>query len=280
MSTFSHQHGLQGPSAPIEIRNEAPQWLRTLVVELAYQLGLEPTDVRKLLCQILLTSPDPNAWTQYPNVDNEVRNLISNADWFHVYDFIELLHSHLARTEQPGSLATSRDKSANFTARLNDAFRRKGVAWQLQGGHIEIRGEASFEAPLRAAIDMTEQTCRPVAKREFHEALCDLSKRPEPDVTGAIQHGMAALECVARDIAGESNATLGAIIKSHPAMLPKPLDEAVAKLWGYASQQARHLREGSIPSLHEAELVVCLAGSVATYLMKQVPKTSPRLKPV
>jgi hypothetical protein len=99
--------------------------------------------------------------------------------------------------------------------------------------------------------------------------LQDLSKRPTPDITGAIQHAMAALECVARDVTGDQNATLGELIKQNPGLLPKPLDTGVEKIWGYASDQARHVREGKTPDIREAELVVGLAGSLATYLVKK-----------
>ena len=47
------------------------------------------------------------------------------------------------------------------------------------------------------------------------------------------------------------------------------------KTRGYASDQARHVREGKTADLLEAELVVGLAGSVASYLIKRAaPATS------
>lgn len=67
---------------------------------------------------------------------------------------------------------------------------------------------------------------------------------------------MAALECVARDVTGDPKATLGAIIAAKPVLIPKPLDQAVEKAWGYASQYGRHLVEGGNPSIEEAELIV------------------------
>ena len=107
------------------------------------------------------------------------------------------------------------------------------------------------------------------AQQELHEALMDLSRRPDPDISGAIQHSMAALECVAREVTGNPRATLGEIIKRNPGLIPKPLDDAVAKAWGYASEHARHIREGRMPSYEEAELVVGLCASVSTYLVKK-----------
>jgi hypothetical protein len=36
MDNFSQRHGFELPDAQITIRNEAPEWLRTAVVRLAY----------------------------------------------------------------------------------------------------------------------------------------------------------------------------------------------------------------------------------------------------
>lgn len=77
---------------------------------------------------------------------------------------------------------------------------------------------------------------------------------------------MAALECTAREAVGDPRATLGEILKRSPDLLPKPLDDGISKLWGYASETGRHLREGRLPSRAEAELLVGVAASACTYL--------------
>ena len=46
-------------------------------------------------------------------------------------------------------------------------------------------------------------------------------------------------------------------------MVPRPLDESLSRLWGYASEMARHIREGRTPNRSEAELAVTVA-SVST----------------
>lgn len=76
---------------------------------------------------------------------------------------------------------------------------------------------------------------------------------------------MAALECVAREFAG-STETLGKIIPN--LGLPKPMDEALIKLWGFTSEQGRHIREGRNPRHEEAELVVIIAAAMSTYLIR------------
>lgn len=61
--------------------------------------------------------------------------------------------------------------------------------------------------------------------------------------------------------------TLGDLVKRHPDLMPKPLDDAATKLWGYASENARHVREGNEPSREEAMLVVGIAATLANYLV-------------
>ena len=80
---------------------------------------------------------------------------------------------------------------------------------------------------------------------------------------------MAALECVARVCCGDEKSTLGEILKRYRDLIPKPLDEAVTKIWGFASENARHINEGREPTIEEAELVVTMVAGVSTYLSKK-----------
>ncbi len=52
--------------------------------------------------------------------------------------------------------------------------------------------------------------------------------------------------------------------------MPKPLDIAVEKAWGYASEMGRHLQEGRTPERGEVELIVGIAATIATYLARKV----------
>jgi len=45
---------------------------------------------------------------------------------------------------------------------------------------------------MHSAIESLEAARRNTARGEIHEALGDLSRRPAPDITGAIQHAMVA----------------------------------------------------------------------------------------
>jgi hypothetical protein len=259
MDRFSERHGYSPHEVEISIREDAPLELRGVVVDIAYEAGLTPHDVREIACRVLRRRGDPSNWSAFPNVDGEARDHLDSCEWYEVYDVIE-------------SLADEVEDTAKFEKKLNEYFRRRGIGWQLKDGQVQIRGAEAFERTIKAAAEVLSDGRRATAAQEIHEALQDLSRRPKSDVTGSIQHALAALECVARDVVGDERATLGAIIKKHPGLLPPPLDTAVDKLWGFASEQGRHLREGRAPAPEEAELAVHAAAAVASYLSRKVPR--------
>ncbi|HWL53642.1 MAG TPA: hypothetical protein VNQ90_14485 [Chthoniobacteraceae bacterium] len=267
MSTFSERQGLIPSDAEITLRHDAPDWLRSHIIALAYDAGLSPSSLRDYLCKILLEEPDQSNWSEFPNIDGEVRHLLSNAEWFYVYDLIERIYSKVGGS--PNWEAAADTEAGKFSKEINRAFRQKGVGWQLVCGKIQMRGAEAFEESLRTAIKLTEQSNRSVARRELSEALRDLSRRPEPEVTGAIQHAMAALECIAKDVTSDPSVTLGAWIKKNPNGFPAPLNIAVEKLWGYASEYGRHVKEGYPASFEEAEMTVGVAGALSTYLLRK-----------
>jgi hypothetical protein len=162
----------------------------------------------------------------------------------------------------------AQERSKNFQNALNEFFVDEGLGWQMIEGEIITRGTETFESNIQSAVQALEAAGRDTARDEIHEALTDLSRRPEADLTGAVQHAMAALECVARDVCGDERATLGEIVKQYPGIIPKPLDDSVSKAWGYASEMARHIREGRKPERNEVELIVGLSATVATYLSR------------
>jgi hypothetical protein len=268
MTRFSDRYGLGHTDRAITIRNDAPEELRSVVLDIAYERGLTPNPMRSLLCRILRRRADPQNWSEYPNVSGECEQLIHSCEWYEVYDVIEALHETLKRKSELDASGRVVQSSQRFTDELNRYFCREGIGWQLVDGKVTSRGTESFEQIVRSATEALAERQRPTARDELHEALVDLSRRPEPDLTGAIQHAMAALECVCRDVCGDEKSTLGEIIKRYPGAIPKPLDDSISKAWGYASEVARHMREGRRPERREVELVVGLAATVATYLSR------------
>ena len=261
---FSQRHGYRAQEHDIRIREEAPDELRQAILVIAEgEVGLRPSLIRDVLCAVSRRLPDPNNWSDYPNIWEECQYLISQIPWYAVYDFVEALYRQLARSIDPRL-------PARWESLVNDCFVELGVGWRMVNGVLESRGPEAFQVIVDAARVSLEQSGALTASQEIHEALHDLSRRPQPDATGAVQHAMAALECVAREEAGDRRATLGEILKMHRGLVPRPLDEALSKMWGYASESGRHLREGQAPGRSEAELVVGVAAAVCEYLASKL----------
>jgi hypothetical protein len=252
---FADRHGYRPMEKEISVREEAPTAVREGLIALAGRHGLGPSRLRAAVCEALLRIPDEDNWSSGP-VMREVTMLVRGAPWYKIYDIAESLHAAVALQEP----------TDDFEQQVNALFREHGVGWEMANGQVVARGGEAFTAVPTEAMAVLNQAGRVTAANEIHQAIQDLSRRPQPDITGAIQHGMAALECVARDATGEPSKTLGQLVARFN--LPKPLDEAVAKLWGFASNHGRHVAERSAPAFEDAELVVTVAAAVSIYLSR------------
>ena len=261
MERFSKREGYAGNEAEIVIREDAPNSLRSYIVQTLYALGFTPKQIRPLICQVLRVAPDENNWTEYPNIDTEIRELVLYCDWYKVYDIIEALSQILPPL-----------KRVDFSSEINDFFLENGIGWKLENGKVIFRGDNQFENKLKEAKAIVIQYGYGTAKHEISEAINDLSKKPNPDKTGAIQHSLACLECIAREVIGNRKQTLGELIKQNRAVVPSPLDIVIEKIWGFSSEQGRHLREGGEPDFDEVELLVGLSLSLSAYLAKKKGK--------
>lgn len=260
---FSSRYGFEPQDVEISVRHDAPEELRAIVVDIAYESGSTPHALRSIVCRVLRVKEDLSNWSAFPNVDGEVRDHLESCEWYEVYDLIEAIYRSLKLKEEDSN------RPEHFESELNKYFRKRGIGWQLKDGLVEIRGSESFESVVTKACEILSESGRGTAQREIREALKDMSRRPEADLTGALQHAFAAVECVARDIAAEPKLTLGQVLKKHPDLVPSPLNTAVEKMWGFASDQGRHLLEGKDPGEAEVEFAVVIAAAIATYLVRK-----------
>ena len=207
--SFSDRYSFRPDDVKITLREDAPLPLREAIVMLAEQKEMSPGEIRSVVCQVLLVTPDPGNWSQRPNIANEVYDLVSSCRWYKVYDIAEALYRRF-EDEYVGEVAE------NYQDRLNLVFVENGIGWEMQDGRVLFRGSGTFTPTTKSAVDSLQSTGRDRAAQEMREAIRDISRRPDPDVTGAIQHAMAALESAARDVTGDSRATLGQLV---PAIL-------------------------------------------------------------
>lgn len=256
MTTFSDRHNHQPADADITIREDAPEAFRYAVLQFAVDNDMGPHSLRDIACSILFIAPNRKNWSAYPNVWDEVQRLLGDAPWYRVYDIAEAIYRRL----RP-------DLAEKYANGLNRYFRQAGIGWQMTPEGIMYRGDETYAATTQSAAAILLVTNRQRAANEIKEAIKDISRRPEPDTTGAIQHSIAALECVVRDVLDAPNDTLGTLL---PRLgLPRPLDTAVEKMWGFSSERARHVREGETLDDVQAELVVSVACAVSAFIAKR-----------
>jgi hypothetical protein len=256
-----------GAAKEITVREDAPANLRHFVIQAATDLEWSAFQLRDVVCRILRAVPDSSNWSEYPNVWNEVEGLVERCDWFKVYDIVEAIHAKMYKEDERYRFNTK--TAAKYAEALNEFFLEEGIGWQLVDGQIVTRGTETFESVVTGSTATLEETKRPTAAKHLHEALQDFSRRPQADLPGAVYHAMGSLECVARDLTGDSKATLGEVLRRHPGLLPKPLDTALSQIWGYASNEARHVQEGRNTYREEAELLVGLSAALSTYLTRK-----------
>jgi hypothetical protein len=164
--------------------------------------------------------------------------------------------------------ARSAPIAEGYATHVNMYFAETGIGWEFHNGKLQPRGGAGLEHALQSALGVLERTGRQIAHEQLQEAMRDLSRVPEAEVTGAVQHAIAALECVARDLVGDPQITLGKLVKHYPDLMPTTLANVVDKTYGFASNEARHLVEGKKIDFCEAELTVGLCAAVITYLLR------------
>jgi hypothetical protein len=257
-SSFSKRYGYRSrPSGPL-IYHEAPEQVRAgLLSVLERQMNKSPKWMRGVVCDVLRLRPDPHNWSEYPNIWGEVQDIVHQAKWYEVYDIMEAFAEKCARN---GDLD-------EFSAHINELLADEGIGWRLNNTTaLEIHGDAELENVLGDTEEELKQSGFATAASELAEARGDLSRRPDPDLSGAVHHAMASLECVAREVSGDPKKTLGEIIKQHQDLFPPPVDTAAAKLWGYASEQARHGLESRNLAWEEALLMVGVSGALCSYL--------------
>lgn len=254
--TFSSRFGFE-TEREIVYRTDAPPELRSKIVDIAYGASVAPGDVRETVCRCLCVTPNFDVGHNEGMIA-ESRDFLADCAWYEVYNVIEAICKDLAP-----------DGREYFETKINMMFRQVGIGWQLVDGKVTHRGEEPFQVIAQAALEQLEHADLKTGGEEFGDAIGDLSHRPEPKLSGAIDHAYKAVECVMRSLCGENDATLGKLIDRYKGTIPPPLDSAVKKLWGYASQYGRHRTEGENPHVEEAELAVHVAAAVITYLSKK-----------
>lgn len=87
---FSERLALAECVPQVCIRHEAPEVLRDAVLVLAEKAGFSAKVLRYLICDFLTKMPNGENWSEVL-MSEENRQLLYGAEWFEVYDIIEII---------------------------------------------------------------------------------------------------------------------------------------------------------------------------------------------
>lgn len=262
---FSKRQGYIGQTHEIAFREDAPDNLRYFVLETARELDWAPSSLRPIICHVLKEVPNQNNWSEFPNIWDEVQELIYGCEWFKVYDIIEALHAHFVKHDRENRL----QDAPRFSDAINAFFVEKGIGWRLFNGAVVTRGDEAFESTVKTAASVLEQEEKPTAAGHLRFAIAALSARPKANTSGAVAHATNAVECVLGAITGQVM-TLGKYLDKHPSLFHPALKKGLDGVYGYASDEgARHGKEGTEPSVEEAEFAVAVCAAVCTLLTRK-----------
>jgi hypothetical protein len=268
---FSQRSGYEN-NIPIEIREDAPQGLRTRILNFArmgYGKFLNPhfVDIHELIDIIWGILSEPGIQGTKEELATQAEQLISQCKWYKCYDIAEAFFSHLNK-KYDKSMSVGNEFSTQYSNKLNKYFIENGIGYKMENGKILARFSEPNEALIHESIKKLEKDKHTNAGKELMEAYSDISRRPTPDLTGAIQHSRAALECVVRTITNNPKDTLGKLINDNKNLFPGAIKKIVDGIHGYSSEEGVHIDEMTNPTFKTAELMVSLSSAFCSFLLK------------
>ena len=162
----------------------------------------------------------------------------------------------------------------SLTSAINEARRANSLGWKMEADIFTVVASTAQHDNAARIIDGLEAAQLRTSARELREAHSDLSRRPLPDISGGIQHAGAAIECLAREISGDTKLSLGDIIKKREDLFPGAYRKMADAMWGIVSNQGRHMKEEGEASLKDALFVVGSITNLAAFLLAQRPTAS------
>jgi len=225
---FSERSGYTEPKLP------QLEWmdsdLRTGLWNVFYEVTVRSTTWTERICRAIFTNflKKPSDEYGYHRCLKGIKSVFLNEKWHKVYDLIEFavrLHPSI------------------YVSRCNSVLERENSAYRIVGNRVvEITSEqevAEIEAALKIPFDS--------ARGHLEKALARLSDRENPDYENSIKESISAVESVAKEVTGDSKATLGELVDSidlHPAFRG-----GLKKLYGFTSDAGgiRHADDSSKP---------------------------------
>ncbi|MEC5344687.1 hypothetical protein ABRZ24_19010 [Brenneria populi] len=192
------------------------------------------------------------------NAHQFIKKYLFSADWWQVYDFIEVLFL----------IIQDKEKVKKLIVAMNIALERENSAYRIVDGKVL---ETTDEKEITSIEDAIGHGTISV-KAHLQRALELLSDRKQPDYRNSIKESISAVESVCNAISGDAKGTLGKGLKQietaislHPS-----LKNAFSSLYGYTSDSGgiRHaFIDGDVsPSFADAKFMLVACSAFCNFL--------------
>ena len=203
-----------------------------------------------------------------------IKRVLLGCEWFRLYDLLQDIFRRLDFHDTELHDNEEEYYAYPFQEKLNEYFVHAGIGWQMADGKVIMRGDGAFEHTLQTADSELKASGRTTAAERIESAIRNLSIRPRPDFSGAVDRAANAMECVLQDITGEKQMTFGGYLNRYSHLFPGDLRKAMEGLWRYACNSgARHGKESVEPARDEAEFFVGVAAALTTFLNRKHPRS-------
>jgi len=209
-----------------------------------------------------------NPADKYDKIDTPhdfVKDIFLKAKWFLVFDLIEFclqaLHEHTV--------------SRRFEAQCNRVLENENSAYRMIEGLVTpITSKQEI-----GAIETALRVLYGPANEHIQKALVLFSNRQNPDYENSIKESISAVESIAKEVTGESKATLGKLtemLNLHPAF-----QDGLKKLYGFTSdaggiRHANYSDKDLKPDQATARFMLVLCSAFVNYIISQHPEYQKR----
>jgi len=255
--SFSQRYGYARERGEL-IYEDAPEQVRVGLREVLAKCSYDsPAPQRAVICRALRIRPDPNNWSEYPNINYEVDSLIHGCEWFEFYDMCERIAQNIA--------------PSYFEEEFNRILREEHIGYQMQEGKILKVGSREFEQAVSDARIALGEPRFESALGQFEKALAFRNSMP-PDYPNAVKESVNALEGTLQVVMNMLGTALPTLLSSLAPSLPSGLKKIYDGLYAYgsASEGARHASVGGpLPTAEEAEIIIHTAAAAIRYVIKK-----------
>ncbi|MDD9819545.1 MAG: hypothetical protein OXR07_01540 [Nitrospira sp.] len=208
-----------------------------------------------------------------------VKDIFLKAEWFLVFDLIEFCLQELKLLRDSlSAVATDRrtlPAPPLFEYRCNQVLEKENSAYRIIEGLVTpITSKQEI-----GAIGTALRVPYGAAKEHIEKALALGSDRENPDYENSIKESISAVESIAKEVTGESKATLGKLtemLNLHPAF-----QDGLNKLYGFTSDVGG-IRHGGYPNEDPpldqatARFMLVLCSAFVNYIIARNPKQQKR----